>query len=92
MLTSTARSCVPPNHAASSPSGVSTIVEAWLEGNGGWSTMKRRSRMQGSVGGVVSAAVNPAAAGSAAAANKLDMNFIGAGAEPRDAASIQGRF
>ncbi len=40
MPTSGCRSCVPPNHAATSaPSLVSAIVEAWQLGNGALSKM-----------------------------------------------------
>ena len=57
-------SSVPPNHAASSPSLVSTIVDAWADANGARSntnpedTMPEATAGGGSAAGVASAHAN----------------------------------
>jgi hypothetical protein len=43
--TSGLRSAVPPNEPATSPAGVSTIVDAWHEGNGAVSKMNSDTRI-----------------------------------------------
>src|SRR5262249_17031415 len=72
MPTSSFRSRVPPNHAATRPSFVSAMVEAWHDGNGAFSKMNSALTTPGSAAGAVQAS-----SGAAKAAHRTGDGFTG---------------